>query len=129
MCQKADSGKSSKRKVKYIQPRAGLALHLGTQTNTNSSEAQFAGDNTLDSYAEHIEYTAVMDQDPILQADEWPILDIPHREIISVPAKELFPADTCMSATNKCTGPSGTSITSAPLQTRSTCTIKTQAKW
>ena len=53
MCQKADSEQSTKRKIKYIYPRAGLALQLATQTKTKCSETQSAADNTLDSNAEH----------------------------------------------------------------------------
>ena len=32
-----------------------------------------------------------MDLEPIIPAYDWPILDIPHRKIASVPGKELFP--------------------------------------
>ena len=70
-----------------------------------------------------------MDQEPISQANECPMLDIPHRDITLIPAKELFPMDTCTSVGNNSTGPPATSITSAPLQTRSECTIKAPAKY
>ena len=93
------------------------------------SEAWSAAYNTLDSNVEHTECAAVMNQQPISQADEWPILDSPCREITSVPAKEFFPMDTCMSVINNCTGSPSTSITSAPLQTRPGHTIKAPAKY
>ena len=72
---------------------------------TNGSKTQCTADDTLDSNAEHTECAVVMDQELISQSDEWPILGTPCREITSVPAKEPFPTDTCMSVSNKCTGP------------------------
>ena len=101
MCGKADSEKGTKRNIKYIYPRVGLALQLGIQANTISSEVQTAPD----SNAEHTEYAVVMDQEPLSQAHEWFILDTPHNEITSVPSKELFPMDIYTGASNSCTGP------------------------
>ena len=103
--QKAGSKKSTKRNIKYIHPRAGLALQLGTQTKTNGLESISTTDITLDNNAEHTECAAVMDKEPISQTDEQPILDTPHREITLVLTKELFPMDICTSVSNNCTGP------------------------
>ena len=91
MCQRADFEISTKRNIKYICQRVGLVLQLSTQTKTNGLEAWSAADNTLDSNADHTQCVVVMHQEPSSQTDDWPVLDTPHREIISVSAKEIFP--------------------------------------